>query len=86
MHTGLLIETRAAQKANAGLLDPNGFVLLGADDIRDFEQMLGGQRASRSSLVTTRVSPSWMNLSAVSSCERLRTRYLFTEDIFASRT
>jgi len=29
----LLIELRAAQKVNAGLLDPNGSVLLGADDI-----------------------------------------------------
>ena len=29
----LLIELRAAQKLNAGLLDPNGSVLLGADDI-----------------------------------------------------
>jgi hypothetical protein len=29
----LLIELRAAQKVNAGLLDSNGFVLLGADDI-----------------------------------------------------
>ena len=28
-----LIELRAAQKLNAGLLDPNGSVLLGADDI-----------------------------------------------------
>ena len=29
----LLIELRAAQKVNAGLLDPNGSVLLGADDM-----------------------------------------------------
>ena len=29
----LLIELRAAQKVNAGLLDPNGSVLLGSDDI-----------------------------------------------------
>ena len=29
----LLIELRAAQKVNAGLFDPNGSVLLGADDI-----------------------------------------------------
>ena len=29
----LLIELRAAQKVNAGLLDSNGSVLLGADDI-----------------------------------------------------
>src|SRR5207253_6988653 len=29
----LLIELRAAQKVNAGLLDSNGCVLLGADDI-----------------------------------------------------
>ena len=29
----LLIELRAAQKLNAGLLDANGSVLLGADDI-----------------------------------------------------
>jgi hypothetical protein len=29
----LLIELRAAQKVNAGLLDTNGSVLLGADDI-----------------------------------------------------
>ena len=29
----LLIELRAAHKVNAGLLDSNGFVLLGADDI-----------------------------------------------------
>ena len=29
----LMIELRAAQKVNAGLLDSNGFVLLGADDI-----------------------------------------------------
>jgi len=29
----LLIELRAAQKVNAGLLDPNGSVLLGADEI-----------------------------------------------------
>ena len=28
-----LIELRAAQKLNAGLLDPNGSVLLGTDDI-----------------------------------------------------
>ena len=28
-----LIELRAAQKLNAGLLDPNGSVVLGADDI-----------------------------------------------------
>src|SRR5439155_24841913 len=29
-----LIELRAAQKVNAGLVDPNGSVLLGADDMR----------------------------------------------------
>ena len=29
----LLIELRAAQKVNDGLLDSNGSVLLGADDI-----------------------------------------------------
>jgi len=28
-----MIELRAAQKLNAGLLDTNGCVLLGADDI-----------------------------------------------------
>jgi hypothetical protein len=28
-----VIELRAAQKLNAGLVDPNGCVLLGADDI-----------------------------------------------------
>ena len=28
-----MIELRAAQKLNAGLLDPNGSVLVGADDI-----------------------------------------------------
>jgi hypothetical protein len=29
----LMIELRAAQKLNAGLLDANGFVVLDADDI-----------------------------------------------------
>ena len=30
----LMIELRAAQKLNAGLLDPDGRVLLGADDLQ----------------------------------------------------
>jgi hypothetical protein len=33
MRTGRLIELRAAQKLNAGRLEPDGSVLVGADDI-----------------------------------------------------
>ena len=72
----LMIELRAAQKLNAGLLDTDGRVLLGADDLgrrTDGAQPCSETRDGQTYIIAPRASPATQNTGAI-----------FAEDFYRS--
>src|SRR5207237_6519196 len=75
----LMVELRAAQKLNAGLLDTDGCVLLGADDLvrrTDGAQPCSETRDGQAHIIAPRASPATQNTQ--------NTRAIFAERRYQS--